>query len=98
MRTSLEIVQDSVIQDKHNVEVFRTKAVLPAGSSIKTIYGTEMSPSFDSWFFFVDDSPLQSWGHLCRYVFVNANDGRIKTFSKTCHRLLTIWKKFCGLQ
>lgn len=77
-----KIVQDSVIQDKHNVEVFRTKAVLPAGSSIKTVYGTEMSPSFDSWFFFVDDSPLQSWGHLCRYVFVNANDGRIKTFSK----------------
>lgn len=30
-----------------------------------------------------DDKPLQNWGHSCRYVFVNANDGSIKIFSRS---------------
>lgn len=47
-----EIVQDSVIKDKKNIEVYVAKAILPAKSIIRTIYGTEMAPTFDSWFFF----------------------------------------------
>jgi len=35
------------------------------------------SPDFKSWFFFVDESPYQSWEHSCYYAFVNIETGKL---------------------
>lgn len=33
------------------------------------------------WLYFIDDYPNYYWGHECRYVFVNANNGAVTTIN-----------------
>ena len=40
-----------------------------------TYLKTIESPDFESWFFFVDNFPFQSWEHPCYYAFVNTETG-----------------------
>lgn len=40
---------------------------------------TLISPSFDSYAFFIDEYPYQNWGHPCRFLFVNIENGAIST-------------------
>ena len=70
------IVKESVLLgDTTEVHVFVSNAICMAKSQIRTVYKDEESPSFDSWFFFIDDVPFGDWEHPCRYVFVNSTDG-----------------------
>lgn len=57
--------------DSMEVEAWVYKAQMKANSKINLLHGEIQSPQFDSWLFFIDDNPLQNWGHTCRYVFVS---------------------------
>lgn len=78
-----QIVQDSVLNGKlEGINVALVKDVLLSNSKIKSFISDEVSPSFDSWFFFIDDNPNANWEHPCRYVFVNVLSGAYKVISK----------------
>ena len=79
-----EIVKKQVLLgDTSKVNVFISNNTYEANSTIKAYGMDEKSPDFTSWFLFIDDSPFSSWGHPCRYVFVNAENGRIEIISNT---------------
>lgn len=78
-----EIVKDKVLSgdlSKINVSVLST--VVKANTEIEVLFKNEVAPDFDSWFFFIDDNPFESWEHQCRYVFVNAKTGDYKIENK----------------
>lgn len=71
-----EIVKEKILAnnlDGVNVSVLNT--VVKANAEIEVLLKNENAPDFDSWFFFIDDRPFESWEHPCRYVFVNVKDG-----------------------
>jgi len=73
-----QIVKSKILGNNlNNINVFVAKNTTPANSIIKTIYKDNISPNFESWFFFVDDAPFSSWTHPCRYIFINKSDWKI---------------------
>ena len=40
-------------------------------------YESTMTPGADCWFFFIDENPQQSWGHSCKYAFIEVNNGKV---------------------
>lgn len=74
-------VKLSILKDSLKLkEVYLMDNVVKANSVIKTVNKDFVSPNYDAWFFFIDDMPLNSWEHPCRYLFVNIEDGSINTF------------------
>jgi len=55
--------------------------IMKANTGIKAFNEVYKSPSFDGWFFFIDDHPWANWGHPCRYVFVNITTGEYQIIS-----------------
>ena len=56
------IVKQSVLGNKiEGINVDVSSTVLPPASIIKTLGKDETSPDFNSWAFFVDDSPFGNW-------------------------------------
>jgi len=51
--------------------VFAAPTPVPAGTVIKTWYGSINLPAEKGWVFFIDDMPMENWAHPCRYVFVD---------------------------
>ena len=56
-----------------DIDIFASKQMLPAKTEVNANSKTIISPDIASWFFFVDENPLQNWGHSCQYIFVDAN-------------------------
>lgn len=85
------IVRHKLLNDNVNdVEVSCYEKVIPAKSKIKTIISDVDTPSFDSWFFFIDDKPFANWEHPCRYAFVNINDGDVEFVEKKMPPMLSM--------
>ncbi len=65
-----------------STEIFVSKRILPANTTIEI--GTESieSPDYDSWMFFVNQQPLANWGHLCNYMFIGSNNGEVNIIEK----------------
>jgi len=55
--------------------VYAAKEAVKPETEIKAFNKIVKSPSFDGWFFFIDDHPWANWEHSCRYVFVNTITG-----------------------
>jgi len=73
-----QIVQEKIVGNKKDsVNVYVSNSIVKANSAIITMNGKEISPIFDSWFFFIDDMPYDNWSHPCRYVFVNIYNGEL---------------------
>ena len=71
-----EIVKNEVLKGKSDrMFVYVSKDTKKANTLIATIYKPETTPSFESWFIFIDDEPLSNWEHPCRYIFVDVKDG-----------------------
>ena len=51
----------------------KTKAL----SSVTMVGGTNLSLGSNCWTFFVDENPVQSWGHTARFVFVSVETGKV---------------------
>ncbi|MCF8360909.1 MAG: C13 family peptidase [Prolixibacteraceae bacterium] len=78
-----KILQEKIIDGQEGkVNIYVSKDVVKADTQIKTLFQSEVSPNFDSWFFFIDDFPFASWSHPCRYVYVNAKDGSVTVLNK----------------
>ncbi len=41
-----------------------------------------ISPSYESWFFFVDEKPGADWWHPCKYIFISTLGGDITVTNK----------------
>ena len=79
------IVKNQVLSnDTSEVNVFISRSVIPPNSTITTINGSDLSPSYNSWFIFIDDMPYENWGHPCRYIYVNSQSGDFEIFTKMC--------------
>ena len=84
-----KILQEKIIDgQKEKVNIYVSKDILKADTKFETLYFSEVSPDFDSWFFFIDDSPFTSWSHPCRYVYVNAKDGSVTILNRNQPPLL----------
>lgn len=46
-------------------------------------YDSIINPYDTSWLFFVDYLPLYDWGHSCKYVFINIQNGDLNVFNTT---------------
>lgn len=55
--------------------MFAAPTPVPAGTVIKTWYGSINLPAEKGWVFFIDDMPMENWAHPCRYVFVDYYGG-----------------------
>lgn len=78
-----KILQEKIINGQEGkINIYVSKDVVKANTQFKTLSNSEMSPDFDSWFFFIDDSPFESWSHPCRYMYVNAKDGSVIVLNK----------------
>jgi hypothetical protein len=83
------ILQKKIIDgQEEKVNIYVSKTIVKANTQFKTLYLSEVSPNYDSWFFFIDDSPFASWSHPCRYVYVNAKDGSVTVFDRNQPPLL----------
>lgn len=72
-----EIVKTQILLgDTSKVNVYISKNIYEANTTIKAYIKDEKSPDFPSWFFLIDDHPKDSWDHPCRYVFVNTENGK----------------------
>ncbi|MBR1462351.1 MAG: hypothetical protein IJ604_03095 [Prevotella sp.] len=70
------IVKNEILKEKgDSICVYVSNVTKPPQAEIKTIKGSVATPSFESWFFFVDDMPYANWEHSCRYIYVNAKTG-----------------------
>ncbi|MDR2064264.1 MAG: C13 family peptidase, partial [Prevotellaceae bacterium] len=71
---AITIVKKEILQnDTSNIHLYINKNTVSAGSSINTMYQNIVSPSFNSFMFFVDDSPYQNWAHPSRFIFIGLN-------------------------
>lgn len=77
---AINLVMGSVVgSNSTNVNVYM-ESVLQMDFYYKmSRYDSIASPYSSYWLFFIDDMPEYSWGHDCRYVFVNSNSGIISS-------------------
>ena len=86
-----KIVSEEVLNNKiEGINVYVSNC--PAKNIIRTIAGEEISSDTDSWFFFIDDMPMESWEHPCRYVFVNSTKGQLTVINKRTPPMLSTMK------
>lgn len=52
--------------------VYVYRDMIPPGTTLSTWYATITLPDEPGWVVFIDEHPLENWGHACQYVFVNA--------------------------
>ena len=65
--------------------VYACDTVVSANYDLPTFLTYLRTPSFDSWYFFIDDSPNSNWEHPCRHVFVNVKDGNFVVYHGMKH-------------
>lgn len=69
------ILNDVLESDTSYTEVYVSKFVISSNDTINTMLSYDISPDFDSWFFFIDENPSQNWNHQCKYIYLNINNG-----------------------
>lgn len=75
-------VKEKIVKDLNGVNVYASSSVLAPNKAIATWNGEEKAPSYESWFFFIDDMPFCNWTHPCRYVYVDTREGKVTIMSK----------------
>jgi hypothetical protein len=76
-----EIVKKEILNDNPGgKEIYMAVDLLTAGEAVKSWNQVYKVPGDfrQAWFFFVDDQPGANWGHACRYIFVDADNGKYK--------------------
>ncbi|MCD8029720.1 MAG: C13 family peptidase [Bacteroides sp.] len=68
--TSIESVIKNLV-DLDEVNVYVSKATIPAHSEISTWFEEVTSPDYASWFIFIDEHPFANWMHPCKYIFMD---------------------------
>ena len=65
------VLSDVLSGDTEGVWIYAYPDTVEAGTTIDTWYGKISLPSEAGWLFFIDDRPMKSWAHPCRYVYVD---------------------------
>lgn len=79
------IVKSQVLKnDTTSISAFISQTTITPNSLITTINGNENSPQYTAWFIFIDDFPFENWGHPCRYIYVNSQNGEVEINIKNC--------------
>jgi hypothetical protein len=68
--TSL-VLSEVLKGETEGVWLFAAPGTVAPGTVIPTWYGDVALPASEGWLFFIDDAPMQSWAHPCRYVHVD---------------------------
>lgn len=69
------VLNTIVGDDVESVNVYMEPTLKSAPYYKMSYFDSISSPYNNYWLFFIDDMPEYGWGHYCRYVFVNPNDG-----------------------
>lgn len=77
-----DIVKENILKELNGINVYASSSVLAPNKAIATWNGEEITPSYESWFFFIDDMPFCNWTHPCRYVYVDTREGKVTIMSK----------------
>ena len=74
---AFNIVKANVLNnDYQSKNILASKSLTQPSETLKVLSNVFVSPNYESWFFFVDDTPFANSG-LGRYVFVNSLNGSI---------------------
>ena len=76
------VLYEVLKSDTLRVNAYVLKEPLGPKVTFKTIDTEETSPDYESWMFFIDDFPLESWEHPCRFVFVNSKTGEYQIYNR----------------
>ena len=69
-----ELVKKQVSDKPLNeIDIYVTPDMLPANTRVTTMSEEFTSPNCKSWLFFVDEMPMENWGHPCKYIFVDTS-------------------------
>jgi len=81
-KDAIALIRKIIPQDSlNNLNVYISKQTFKPHSIISTFNKELISPAYESWFVFIDDLPYHSWTHSCRYLFINASNGRIEVIN-----------------
>lgn len=66
------------------------------GDTLSLWNGFLVCPFEEAWGVFIDNQPLNNWGHECQYIFVNISNGEQKCFNRTSppHKISEYWTKY----
>lgn len=75
---AISLVTTQFVQnDISTINIFASLSAKSGNSSLPLLDGNSIQLPYDSnWVFFIDDHPSAAWCHSCRYIFVDANDGK----------------------
>ena len=81
--SAFSILKDKVMDSLADTMtcVYACDTVVSANNDLSTFLTYLRTPSFDSWYFFIDDFPNSNWEHPCRHVFVNVKDGNFIVYN-----------------
>ena len=73
-----EIVKEYVLKNElKDINVYISKNVFATNQELEKIRNIN-SPSYSSWFFFIDERPYQNLAHPCKYCFINSSTGEFE--------------------
>ena len=76
--------------EKASSVVYLDSEKIKAGESVQAGREPLVAP-WDALMSFVDLQPTANWGHRCRYLFINAHTGEIKSFDASFPPFLEVW-------
>jgi len=74
---AFKIIKQKGLVDTLTNNVGGSNQIIPPNTVIKLMTDSIISPSFTSWFFFIDLEPDADWAHPCKYIYVNINDSSL---------------------
>lgn len=66
-----EILKKQAYVDTLVDEIRISKQIIPPNTKLYSMEDTITSPSYSTWFYFIDKYPDAKWTHPCKYVFAN---------------------------
>ncbi len=91
------VIRDVLNEKMEGMWVYAKPEPVEAGSTITTWYGDILLPEKEGWLFFIDDAPMQSWAHPCRYIFVDEAGSVTVRDALGPPMDLAKWKKVAGV-
>lgn len=76
----LQLYSDTIYD---NYQIYQRNNIMYEDEVLMTLFDTVVNIEDDSYVFFVDEVPYNSWGHSCKYVLINTSDTSITTYSNT---------------
>jgi len=71
-----KVLNEIVVADTGNINVYSNLTLKSNNDTIGLNYDTILLCPYNyNWMFFVDDHPLASWAHPCRYIFIDSLTG-----------------------